>query len=83
MKIFIPFLLIYSSFLFARGPAVEPTFGISIEESLAVSPEKSKGFNFISKNQDKNYGTLKKINLEQLILFLILLISMQLFFSSF
>jgi hypothetical protein len=83
MKIFIPILLFYSSFLFARGPAVEPIFGISIEEQLAVSPEKSKGFNFISTNQEKEYGTLEKSNLEQLILLLIFLISMPLLFFIF
>ena len=38
--------IILSTTLMARGPAIEPTFGLSIEEMAEVSPQDARGFNF-------------------------------------
>ena len=79
MKIIMSIIVIYSSFLFGRGPAVEPTFGISIEEQAAIKPSNAKGYDFSS----QGYGTLKKSKLNELIELLILLVSLPLFFFIF
>lgn len=80
MKIIIPIIIIYSSFLFGRGPAVEPIIGISIENQKIISPNKAKGFNFSTEVKESEYGTLEKSKLEELIVLLILLVSLPLFF---
>ncbi len=38
--------LIFATSLMAREPAIEPTFGLSIEEMSEVSPQDARGFNF-------------------------------------
>ena len=83
MKIIIPIILLYSFYLFGRGPAVEPTIGISIEEQKAIRPEKAMGFDFSTEAEKIDYGTLKKSNMEELIVLLILLASLPLFFFIF
>ena len=79
MKIIMSIIVIYSSFLFGRGPAVEPTIGISIEEQAVIRPSKAKGYDFSA----KDYGTLEKSKLDELIVLLILLVSLPLFFFIF
>jgi len=79
MKIIMSIIVIYSSFLFGRGPAVEPTIGISIEKQAVIKPSKAKGYDFSA----KDYGTLEKSKLDELIVLLILLVSLPLFFFIF
>ena len=37
---------LFCTSLMAREPAIEPTFGLSIEEMSEVSPKDARGFNF-------------------------------------
>ncbi len=83
MKVLLTIFLLNSSILFARGPAVEPIFGISVENRLAVNPSLAKGFDWSSQKSDPDIGTLEKSNLEELILLLILLVSLPLIFFIF
>jgi hypothetical protein len=83
MKIIMSIIILYSSYLFGRGPAIEPTFGISIENQKIIRPDKAKGFNFSTEINQNDYGTLEKSKLEELIVLLILLVSLPLFFFIF
>tara|TARA_R110002049_G_scaffold156002_3_gene320944 strand:- start:632 stop:1012 length:381 start_codon:yes stop_codon:yes gene_type:complete len=50
MKIIFLLLFSVSTSLFARGPAVEPVSGISIEEYNETTPKEGRGFDFSSDN---------------------------------
>ena len=65
--------LIFWTTLLARGPAIEPTFGLSIEEMAEVSPSNARGFDLGGTSTSKKV-TLPKSDLNALIVLLSLLI---------
>ncbi len=63
--------LVSSSMTFARGPAVEPVTGISIDQYDDVPPSKAVPFDFSQENRTKKLepvkkNTVKETNLETL-----------------
>ncbi len=46
----------------ARGPAVEPVTGLSIEEYNETFPDETKGFNFNKTSKDQTNNTQKSIS---------------------
>lgn len=65
--------LIFSCTLNAREPAIEPTFGLSIDEMAEVSPQDARGFNF-SGSTTSDKVTLPRSDFDALIVLLSLLI---------
>jgi hypothetical protein len=65
--------LIFSCTLMAREPAIEPTFGLSIDEMAEVSPQDARGFNF-SGSATSDKVTLPRSDFDALIVLLSLLI---------
>ncbi|RLA61676.1 MAG: hypothetical protein DRQ88_08400 [Epsilonproteobacteria bacterium] len=72
MKILILFIL-FSSSLFGREPAIEPIFGLSIDEISEISPKDARGFNF-SGTSTENTVVLPRSDFNGLIMLLSLLI---------
>lgn len=82
MNKFLLFSFLFLSFFklsFARGPAVDPVRGISIEEYQEVKPEDAKGFNFDRKtgripamnNKNLSAGDEKEISIYMVFLILL------------
>ena len=64
---------IFCTTLIAREPAIEPTFGLSIDEMAEVSPQDARGFNF-SGSTASDKVTLPRSDFNALIVLLSLLI---------